>query len=316
MTGKMQTYPDISVVVASFTGEAALTRCIDSLLVQGERVELIVATNLGPADVERISHRYSEVHVIGAARDASVFVLRSLGVRQCHCDCVALIEDHCTVSPTWLGALRTAFANGHGIVGGPVANGRREGSYDWALYFCEYGFYMPPQPRGATHALSGINIAYRRQLLDQFADVWRHEFRENEVNDTLRSFGHEPFLEPDAWVEGHLEMSLSYAMRHLYQGGRHFGGYRRRRSTVLRRWMWVGVSPAVSVVLLGRLVWRVMGRDPSKLGALLLAIPYIVCLLAAWSVGEAVGYLRGGHPRGLESAARGDAPEVCGEDRN
>ena len=42
--------------------------------------------------------------------------------------------------------------------GGAVDNGNTHRTYDWALYFCEYGSYMPPVVSGPVGALSGINV--------------------------------------------------------------------------------------------------------------------------------------------------------------
>jgi hypothetical protein len=88
-------------------------------------------------------------------------------------------------------------------------------------------------------------------------------------------------------------MGLGMAMGHLYSGGRQYGNYRRSDASAFRRVLLIVASPAVPLVLMGRVIRRVAARRPVRLGTVLLGIPYFVCLLGAWSLGEAIGYLAG-----------------------
>src|SRR5262249_53025502 len=152
--------PDVTVVVASFSGEADLARCLDSLEPQAQGAEVIATTTAPAAPVESLRGRFPAVRFVRAPESTSVFALRSLGVARARGRLVALTEGHCTVAPDWLEALRGAHRAGHTVVGGPVENGLVERTYDWALYFCEYGIFMPPLADGPAPALSGITVAY------------------------------------------------------------------------------------------------------------------------------------------------------------
>lgn len=88
-------------------------------------------------------------------------------------------------------------------------------------------------------------------------------------------------------------MGLASAMGHLYSGGRQYGNYRRSDASALTRALRIAASPAVPLVLIGRVIRRVAARRPALLGTLLLGFPYLVCLLGAWSLGEAIGYVAG-----------------------
>jgi glycosyltransferase involved in cell wall biosynthesis len=283
--------PEVSVVVASFSGEAALVRCLSSLFPQAADAEVIVATNAPTEVVARVATHFPAVHFIQGPEDASVFRLRTLGVAQARGNIIALLEDHCTVSPQWLDAFCAACRGGHPIVGGPVENGLCHRIYDWALYLCEYGAFMPPLPEGPAPILSGINVAYSRQALWSCRPTWEDTFHENEVHDALRAAGHRLHLAVGAGVRSHLGMSFTEAMAHLFTGGRHFGRYRRSQSSTARRWLWVAATPSVPFVLIGRIFRAVAARQPKRLGVLLCGLPYVCGLLGAWSLGEAMGYL-------------------------
>ncbi len=299
--------PSISVVIASFSGEERLLRCLESLAPQAEFAEVVVASSLDAATLGRIAARNPRIRFVQAPRRADVFALRTLGIHGTRGAFVALTEDHVTVSPRWVEALLEAHRAGHGIVGGPVDNGLRDRAYDWALYFCEYGIHMPPSPEGPVGILSGINVGYDRELLMRCREAWSREFRENEVHHALYELAGLGFhLAPDAWVESHLGMTFRHAMSHLFAGGRQYARYRKARSAPAVRVLWVAASPLVPLVLFARIVRRVASRQPARLCDLLRGLPYLSCLLASWSLGEGVGYAwNGARPPQTESATRG-----------
>jgi hypothetical protein len=181
--------------------------------------------------------------------------------------------------------------NGRGIVGGPVENGRASRAYDWALYLCEYAAHMPPLADGPVRALSGVNVAYERRLLLDCRGVWQEAFYENEVHDALRAQGQDLHRSGTASVTSHLCLPLRAAAAHLYRGGRRYGRHRRARASAAMR----AVLPIGALALPALLTWRVLrtvaARRPERLGMTARGLPGIVALNAAWSAGEARGYL-------------------------
>jgi len=286
--------PDLSIVVASWSNDASLERCLARLAPQWEGAEVIVATNRRSGELER---RYPQARFLRAPEGATVFRLRTLGAEAARARLVALLEDHAAAGPRWAGALREAYSAGHRIVGGPVENGLRSRAVDWALYFAEYGFHMPPMPAGAAPRLSGLNIAYDRELLRSCHDVWKETLQENEINDALRARGQALHLAPDAVVESFLPMTLGHAMGHLRDGGRHFARYRASRCSTGKRLVFALASPLVPAVLFLRLARGVVARKPERLLQLARALPFLALALGAWGWGEATGYLQGGRGR-------------------
>jgi hypothetical protein len=176
--------------------------------------------------------------------------------------------------------------------------------FDWALYFAEYGLYMPPVREGVVAALSGVNAAYDRELLMSCKEIWTNDLYECVVHDALREKGCEFFLAAGACVKSHLKMSFSQAAKHLFLGGRHFGSYRCERSDSPRRLFWGLVAPVVPLVLIQRIIRHVAGHRPDRLGLIVKALPYLLCLIGAWSLGEAVAYWSLASPRAPWQPAR------------
>jgi hypothetical protein len=284
----MRDTPELSIVVASWSSDESLARCLSSLAPQWDGAEIIVATNRPEGDLER---RYPQVRFLRAPDAASVFRLRTLGATAARGHLVALVEDHAAARPCWAAALRKAYREGHRIIGGPVENGLQAHAVDWALYFVEYGYYMPPMHEGPAARLSGLNIAYDRELLDSCRVIWNDTLQENEINDALGAKGYAPYLAPDAIVESHLPMTLGHAMSHLRDGGCHFARYRASRCSRVKRLFWATASPLVPVVLFFRLARAIASRRPRRLLELMRALPFLVPVLLAWGRGETTGYL-------------------------
>ena len=296
----MSPNPDLSVVIASFTGETSLRRCLDSVrhsLGQVAASAEILAVVGWRGDYPLESSHPDTLFLQHSGGD--VFELRAVGAEAAKGRLVALLEDHVTVTPEWAAALHRAFEQGHQVVGGPVDQGDKglrglwRNAYDHALYFVEYGHFMSPWVEGEARVLSGINVAYDRHLLEATQGTWHQSLRENEVHDVLLRQGHRLMAAPDARVESHLEMDLPKATDHLFQGGRHFGRYRAATTPGWRRYLWPLAAPAVPAVLAVRLLRRVLERQPHRLGHLLLAKIPLLILLGSWSLGEGLGYMEG-----------------------
>lgn len=284
--------PHVSVVIASFSGVEALRRCLHSIVPQAQGAEVLVATADADHSLGRLELEFPTVQFVRAAPGTSVFRLRSLALAATRGAIIVMTEDHCAASPGWLTAIADAFSEGHDVVGGPVENGLPR-PRDWALFFCEYLSLLPPLPEGPTTALLGVNVAYRRAALDRCHDTWRNDFHESEVHDALQRSGCTPHCIARARVTSHLQMPLGRGARHLYRCGRRFGYYRQSRSAPLQRAVWLAAAPIVPVVLLYRMVRTITQRQPALLQMLLRGLPHLLCLVSAWSAGEAMGYLLG-----------------------
>ncbi len=295
--------PSVSVVIASFSGESMLSQCLDSILTQPGISQIIAATSADEKTVARLAKQFSTVTFIRGTAGASVFALRTLGAKEATGQVVVLTEDHCTFAPNWSTAIIQAWLDGHRIIGGPVDKGASRGAYLWALYFVEYGYYTSPQPDGAVPVVSGINVAYDHELLNTCRETWAVRFRENEVHEVLCRRGESLYMANDAKVQSYLGMSFGVAMKHLLGGGRHYGFYRRKQSPMVKRVALVLASPLVFFVLLARIARRAVKSDMAMAPQLIYCGPFLACLLCAWSLGEAIGYI-GPKPSKIESAEK------------
>jgi hypothetical protein len=295
-----ETQPRLSVVIASWSGKEALTRCLESLMPQAGAAEVIVAFR-GISDLSSVlGAKFPAVQFVRGPADAGVFLLRTLGVREARGKLIALLEDHAAVCAGWAEAILNAHAAGKTICGGPIENDTNCRSYDWALYFVEYGIYMPPIPSGPMSILSGVNIAYDRETLLHCRRVWESVFYETDVNAALVRAEHKLHMLPEARVTSRLRMPMREALEHLFLGGIHFGDFRKAQCGPLARRLWVIAAPAVPLVLLFRIIRLTVTRRPARVLQIIRALPALLLLLGAWSAGEARSYARGATADRLE----------------
>ena len=112
--------PDLSIVVASWSSDESLERCLARLVPQWGGAEVIVATNRPGGALEA---RYPQARFLRGPERANVPLLRRLGADAARGRLVALIEDHAAAGGRWAAALREAHRAGFPVIGGPVENG-------------------------------------------------------------------------------------------------------------------------------------------------------------------------------------------------
>lgn len=276
----------LSIVVASFSALEQLETCLESLrpaIVAG--AEVVVCRADEGAELATLIAAYPDVSFVGAPVESDVFRLRTIGVEAASRGLIALTEDHVTVSEQWAAALLGGFAAGHDVVGGPVVPRTDAGLVEWAIYFCEYGRYRGPGIAGPTDALSGVNVAYRRSVLDDGRSLWKTAFYESDLHAEFAKHGSHMILVPEAQVWAALQMTLREASSHLFHGANRFGRHRGRSLSV-----GMVAARALAFPLTALVLWFRAARRNFSLRALL-SFPVTLWLFAAWSAGEASGYL-------------------------
>jgi hypothetical protein len=292
-------------VIASNRDKALLHACLGSLLGQCQRLsaELLVARAAAASDVASLAKTYPSVRFVTAPTDASIPQLRAIGMAQASGDVVALTEDHCIADENWVEALMQSAHGDADVVGGGMDNARRSRAVDWAAYFAEYGFFSTARPENnGTPLLTGANVAYKRHVI---ADVigWAQDGEwENVAHNRLAAQGSMLRFARTAAIYQNQTYSLRAFCVDRYVHGRDYARKRLTEEAPNKRWVLLAASPLLPPLL----TWRVArAAARSRWGTFIRALPATFVFLTAWSVGEAVGYLRG-PARSPEHRAAGD----------
>lgn len=287
--------PTISAVVTTTRPWPEIRDTLASLyaqtLAQGGEVIVADGSGLGlpPA------HEFSELTYLPEP-GATVFRLRSLGLRSARAPIVALTEDHCRVAPDWIACILHAHAEHPqaGMIGGAVLNGARERGIDWANFLVTNGPYLPPLDVREGPDVSGqANVSYKRRHLDRYPDDALHEgtFRRALARDSV------PLVADERISVEHIQsLGIGETLMLHFHDGRCIAAAHQARSPAFRRLVTVGKGllwpvrvPAATL----RVLLRTFDTKPAYRRALLSSAPWLLPIVAFHKAGELVGALAG-----------------------
>ena len=285
--------PTLSVVVASLRARPVLETCLARLRPPCVRAgaELIVARPPERGDLDAIAASHPGLRVVAAPAGADLPRVRGTGLAAAGGRLVALIEDHCLPAAGWVAQLRTHVGGTADVVGGAMENGQRSRAVDWGAYFAEYGIYARSRAVAGTRAaLTDGNVAYHRRVVGRVAAWALDGAWENVVHARLVAAGATLRFDPELVVAQGLSHAVPAFCRDRYQHGRDFARARlaEERATGAVRWLRAVTAPALPPLL----AWRIARRAEQR-SAFAAALPFTLTFLAAWSLGEAAGYVRG-----------------------
>ena len=140
--------------------------------------------------------------------------------------------------------------------------------------------------------VTDVNVSYKRRALQATQALWRDRYHEPVVHNALAAAGETLYLTPELVVAQERKVNaLAEMLRERLHWGRLFAYTRVQSGTPSRRFAYLLLSPLIPVVVFARQAR--LQRQKRHLGLWLKASPLVALLLAAWAVGEGLGYLTG-----------------------
>jgi Glycosyl transferase family 2 len=282
----------LSVVVASVNGLPYLEACLDALEAHAPGCELIVADATDAQTRELVRRRFPDVKLLSFDVPMTVPELRAAGIFAATAPAVAVIEDHCNITPGWAECIAAAHQRGQAVVGGPVRNVMTRRARDWAAFLCEYSNYLEPFPAGPVADLPGMNVSYDRRALAAIDDLLREGHWESWLHPRLLERGFELFAVPEAVIEHAKDFGFREFCSQRYHYARSFAGTRNQQIGAKRVIYALGTPLLVPLT-----VYRIGGnlaRRRRLAGPFTRSLPLIVIYAGVWAVGETTGYVFGG----------------------
>jgi hypothetical protein len=284
----------LSVVIAAWNGVPLLEKCLRSLREDGNEAgtEIIAVTNFDGGAGRMIESQFPYVRHEPMLPGTPVPRLRSAGIYCSRGEIVALAEDHCTFGKGWCAAIKHAHELPYAAIGGVVENASVTRALDWAMYFYDYGRFMPPIAAGVVGSLSGNNVSFKRAFLAEVEASFRDGFFEPFTHGALKARGYQLYLAPSVVVYHEKTYRDRAAAAHCYHLARGYAAKRAKKASRVERWKLTVGSAALPLLLTGRIVAPTL-RKRRHVGALLRSLPHLLLLLTCWSWGEFRGYLSG-----------------------
>ncbi len=303
------TQPALSVVVTvvSDTTEQTDTRHLEGCLGALERqenapaMEVIVTCDAQLGGLDALEKRCPQVRFLRAEKLRSARrgpsrehhdELRGMGIREARGEIVALLEDHGQPDPRWSAQIVAEHGAPHAAIGGAMENGV-DRALNWAIYFCDFGKYQNPVPRGPAPFVSDANVSYKRAALARVADAWKESYNETRVHAAFHAAGETLWLSPDMVVYQHrINLRLGTALVERYVWARSYAATRMAGAGLGARLVRAALSPLLPPILLLR-YFGIVRRTGRHQGKFVAALPHLVLLTSAWACGEFAGYLTG-----------------------
>lgn len=281
----------LSIVIAAWNGAEALRRCLISLENQVEAAEVIAVSNFSVEDLESDS-RFSFVKFAFSEAETTVPQLRSRGIFLADGGIIALAEDHCFFDKDWSQDIRKAHESNHAAIGGAIENASGSRALDWAVYFFDYGKYMPSNHSGETETLSGFNASYKKEILDELRETYANGFFETFFNEELKKRGYKLYLTDSAIIFHAKNYELKKTLIQFYHLARSFAARRIATAPFSKRAAFAVVSLVLPIILPTRIALNIIKKN-RRFKELVVSLPCLVLLMSAWSWGEFRGYLSG-----------------------
>lgn len=284
-TSSSSAEPAISVVIGS-NAPQAVPACLDALAPQRDGVEVLVYEGRpSPAEVRA---RYPWARFVDRP-GALVPELWRDGIDESRSGIVALTIAQMVAAPDWLAAMRSAH-DSYDAVGGAIEPGQGLRLVDWAEYFCRYARDMLPFTGRHTIDLPGDNAAYKRDVLDRTADLYRDGFWEPVVHRRLAKEGMTLWQDPAVLVcQGRSTGWGAFASQRLHHG-RAYGRQRGGGFTRVRALVGIVAAAAVPFLMTFRVLQLVFRKGRHRRKALA-ATPLILSFNVVWAAAEARGYV-------------------------
>lgn len=297
----------LSIIVRIVAGENFLIKLLEHLLpqIEGRSVEVIVPYDVSISGVGEQEPRYSGVRFmnigeIGTDAHPSTFTAQHELIDRCTSNGLAIaqgeilciLEDSVVPDPDWCEQVLEAHRLPYDVIGGSIEHAGK-GALNWAVYFQDFGRYMIPLQEGQVRYISDVNITYKREALMNAGQLWRDRYNEITVNLGLAKKGVVLWLRPQMVVrQDRGVLDFKDLLGERYAWGRIFAASRSKEMTSLTRLLYITFSPAIPLVVLGRIIWKVLRSRRNRI-KLMRSLPYLIVLTVVWALGELVGYVTG-----------------------
>ncbi len=294
----MLTEPQLSVIIASYNAEKTIATCLESLRTQktNRRFEIIVVDSSTDGTAILVEKEFSEVRLYRYAERKFCGDARNWGVSVATGEIIGFIDADCVADNDWVDNVLAAHQSSHPVIGGAIANGNPDSIVSWAAYFCEFSRWMPNTPAAGMADVAGANMSYKRKIFSELGKfIERTYCSDTDFHWRLEKIGHRPQFVTSILVFHHnIDTFLKFIL-HEFDHGKSFAQVRvsGKKFSKFRRLIYATFFFLIPLKLLLEIGLRNFKNRIYDIH-FLKSLPLLIPGLISWSLGECVGYMRGG----------------------
>lgn len=301
----------VSVILVAIGSLAHIDRGLKALQAQQRApdFEIVVAADPELGDLRPLRAKYPDVVMLSSEGCRTPVELTTAGLRAATGDRILLTEDSCVAHHDWVRVLSGTEWRGRAAVGGSVEPMPDAAPAMWAFFYVDFFRYMRPLVDGVSPSLSVCNAAYHRSQLAAIESLWANGFHETEIHRALQQRFGPLHICADAEVRVRRTVSFADAVYERYAFGRLFAATRAAYAGTGRRLFYLVFSPALPVLLMGRMTAKAVKSGPT-FALFVRALPALLSMVIAWTWGEWLGYLTGRRPARITTAPEAGSKEL------
>lgn len=280
--------PQLSIVMAAGEGSRGLTACLESLGRQrNEAIEVLIVT-ADPALLEAAA-RFEWTRSVPSDGHLVPELWRD-GIDAARGDLVALTTADHIPDRGWVQAILASQSSCNAAaIGGLIAPPDRS-VVCRAVWFLRYSGLALTHGARDVSDLAADNVSYKRAALVRHAAAYRDGFWEPAVHQRMIASGERLKFDPSITVTLGSAPPPGRFLVQRFRHGIRFGRWRAREFHSATRVAAIIVAPLIPIVFLAKIARRAV-RLPGLRLQFALSLPALVCLVVAWSLGEARGYV-------------------------
>ena len=216
---------------------------------------------------------------------------RSAGLAAAKGDIIGILEDRGLPQADWARTIVRLYAEtGKNVIGGAIECMEPVSALNWAFYVTDFGRYGRPFETGPADWVSDVNLTYSRKALDETRHLWKDRYHEPIVHWYLIDQGEDLWLSNEVIVH-HRRPKATFGelLPERFDWGRLFGEIRVRNQSTPKRLALILAGPLIPPLLWFRHYKLQASKDRGM--RYIKALPYVMLLSTAWTLGEVWGYI-------------------------
>lgn len=217
----------VSVLICTFNRPEMLQRALTALVEKtSEKPDEIIIVNGGDERADNVIRqfigRYNIVTCEVKTVNKNLATSRNLGLHQVSGEIVAMTDDDAEVFPDWITQIKRVHAEHPevGAVGGAVLGAHSKDSF--LSRVADIVTFVSPTEPTYVRTVPGVNVAYKRTVIDQLGPQDEMLFRGEDVdyNWRVKQLGYQVYYHPSIKVIHHHRPTLVQFLRQHYMYGR------------------------------------------------------------------------------------------------
>ncbi|MFH2103074.1 MAG: glycosyltransferase [Chloroflexota bacterium] len=224
----------ISTLICTYNRPDLLQKALYALLVStSEKPDQVVVVNGGDEQADRVVESYTrpggvEIKLVKVV-NKTLAANRNAGLPHCSGEIIAMTDDDAEVFPDWVSQMKRLHTEHPeaGAVGGPVIGKNAETITGKVADAITFPSWREP---GYVRTLPGVNIAYKRAVVDQVGAQDEQLCRGEDVdfNWRVKQLGYEIYFHPAVKVYHYHRPSFRGLLNQQYMYGRAYTLVRRK----------------------------------------------------------------------------------------